>query len=115
MNRKRKSNIIMICLVIAIILVIMGIEYLQGDWFNGQDQVLRCIAKSSTLYVSKTCSHCAEQKLILGDGLRHFEIVDCLDTPSECQDINRIPTWKINGEYYVGKRTIEQLKELTGC
>jgi len=117
MTTKKKSNIIMIVLIIAIILVIIGIEYIQGDWFNGDEKTLKCIADNSVLYVSKTCSHCAAQKLELGDDIKFFNIIDCTEDPDKCVEAELIgvPTWIINEEKYPGRRTIEELKELTNC
>jgi len=115
MKLKRKGDIITILLIVLIIGTIWSIMYLKGR-VNPDDDVLQCISsKNTTLYISKTCSHCAEQKKILGDGVKYFHMVDCFDQPLECSGILGVPTWEIQGEKYPGVRTVEELQELAGC
>jgi len=116
MERKKRSWIILGVLIVLIIGTIYSIEYIKGMG-NGEEEELKCVAEKSILYVSKTCSHCANQKLILGDGLQYFELIDCAEDTAACQEagITGVPTWEIDGELYPGVRSVEQLKELTGC
>lgn len=111
--KKFTKNIIMIFSIIAIILTIFLIKN-NGD---SNEVTLKCIASNSTLYVSKTCGHCALQKQILGTYLDHFTIIDCSDSRDKCLEagITAVPTWIINGKKYMGKKSIQNLKELTGC
>lgn len=106
----------MIFLIIAVIISIFLIEYIKGIQ-NGSEEELKCIASTSILYVSKTCSHCANQKLILGEGIKYFTLIDCSDDIEKCQeaDITAVPTWIIDGEKHAGVRTVNELKELSGC
>ena len=69
------------------------------------------------MYASKTCSHCEQQKQILGEYLSLFNIVDCLDNQEECSDklIEAVPAWIINNQKYVGVKSLEELKNLAGC
>lgn len=115
-SSRSKNNIIMISLVIAIALIIAGVYYVRGN-SSPQNEALKCIAEKSTLYVSKTCSHCAAQKKILGNGLKYFKMIDCLDESGKCVEANvtAVPTWVINGTNYEGVRSIEELKRLAGC
>jgi len=112
----KKSNVITGLLIVLIILSIALIIYYKAQ-ITADDSLLRCIAEKSHLYVSKTCSHCTEQKIILGDGLKYFNMTDCIDEPDKCNaaGITGVPDWQIGGKLYPGVRTIEELKTLTGC
>lgn len=120
MNQTNKQTT-MILVIAAIIAIIILIYYFQIN-NNPEEKTMKCIAKNSELYVLKTCSHCAQQKIILGDYINLFEITDCGDNTEKCvkdriieDGMVSIPAWIINGEKYTGVRTIEQLKELSGC
>lgn len=106
---------ITILLIILIIGTTWGIMSFK-EKINPDDDLLQCIAsKNTTLYVSKTCSHCAEQKKILGEGVKYLNMIDCFDKPLECIGILGVPTWEIQGEKYPGVRSIEELKEISDC
>ncbi len=120
MNQTNKKTT-MILVIAAIIAIIILVYYFQIN-SNPEEKTMKCIAKNSELYVLKTCSHCAQQKIMLRNYIDLFEITDCGDNTKKCvedgiieDDKVSIPSWIINGEKYTGVRTIEQLKELTGC
>jgi len=115
MKQSTKTEVMAIT-VVAIISIISLIYYINSNGNHNQD-VIECIASKSTLYVSKTCGHCAHQKEILGDSLDLFNIVDCSEKPEQCQlnEILYVPTWVIDDKKASGVKTIEQLKDLTGC
>jgi len=110
----KKNNIILFVIIIAIILIISIIFYFKTN--NSLDEkTARCIASKSQLYVSKTCSHCAEQKQILGDYFNYFNIIDCLEEIEKCENILAVPTWIINNKQYTGVKSLKELKRLTNC
>jgi len=115
-NVNKKSTIIFAIVVIVIIAVIVAIIILKIAP-KTEEQIVKCIASESRLYVSRTCSHCAEQKQILGNYTSLFNMTDCLVSPEICsmEGITRLPTWIIDGQKYEGIKTIEQLKSMTGC
>ena len=110
---KKKSNIIFGLLVVGVIVLVIGIIYFNGEKVD--EGIIKCIAENSKLYVLKTCSHCADQKQILGNGLKYFELIECSDNAVACIGISGVPTWEINGERYSGTKSIAELQELTGC
>jgi len=110
---KKKGNLIFGVIVIGVVVLIIGIMYFNG--YEVDEDILKCIAEQSRLYVSKTCSHCAAQKQILGSGLKYFELIDCAEDAIACIGITAVPTWEINGERTAGVKNIAELKELTGC
>ena len=119
MVSKAKRNVILLMVIVAIILAILIINYFKG-LSNGQDAELKCIAENSLLYVSKTCSHCAQQKSILGEGIKYFNMTDCLESAEKTEycaenNITSVPSWIINNTKYTGVKSIGELKSLTGC
>lgn len=112
----KRNTIILICIILGIILVVSLIFYIKNS--DGIDEnTIKCIAEKSELYVSKTCSHCEQQKEILRDYLNLFNMIDCIDNSKECQENNilRIPAWIINNKQYTGVKSLKELKKLTGC
>lgn len=116
MNIRKKSNLVMMLLIILIISSIITINYLKSR-INPQEELMKCVAGKSHLYVSKTCSFCAQQKIILGDYIEYFNITDCLENTAECisRGITKWPAWEIENKTYLGLRSIEELKEIAGC
>lgn len=113
---EKKNILVFIILIVAVLSIILLINYIKANG-NISGGVIKCIAKNSKVIVSKTCSACAYQKQILGEYLKDFEIIDITEHPEvmEQYDIDRVPTWIINGEKYAGVQSIEKLKELAGC
>ena len=112
----KRNNLVLFIILIAVVLIVVLIIHFQNS-NNLIEKDFKCISEKSELYVSKTCSHCAEQKKLLGDYLIYFTLIDCLDTPQKCIDngITRVPTWIINNQTYVGLKTLNELKNLAGC
>jgi len=115
MVSKKKTNIIMLSLVILVMVIIFGILYLKNS--NLEENTMKCIAEKSFIYDSKTCTACAYQKTLLGDYVGFFDFRDISEHPEAFTEYNipGTPSWIINDEVYAGARSIEQLKEITGC
>jgi len=117
-NKRVKNNIIILIIALAIVIIIFAVIY-HGKSIVLEEKEFKCIAEKSELYTTKTCSHCAEQKIILGDYLGYFNVIDCLDPTQieKCKEnnIDRVPAWKINDSVYFGVRNLNELKTLTGC
>ncbi len=103
-------------ILITILFLILILGCTQNNT-NVSEKLTKCIASKSTLYVSTGCSACLRQESFFGDNAEYLKIVDCTILPQECNkvDIIRVPTWIINDEMYVGVKSIDELKELTGC
>lgn len=112
---KKKSNLIMLAIILAIIGAIWAIEYTKDKYEDVR--TMKCIAANSTLIVSKTCDYCYQQKLVLGDSIKYFEIIDVAEHPEvwEQYNLRGVPTWIVDEEKYAGLKTIKQLKEITSC
>jgi len=112
-NKSLKTYIILIA---AVVVIILGIYFIRGSGGGSEDE-WQCVSDNSQLIVKEGCSACAYQKNIIGDSLDKFNMIDCQYEAEKCAElgIEHIPTWIINGEKYEGARTLEQLKQLTGC
>ncbi|MBR9704113.1 hypothetical protein GOV12_01770 [Candidatus Pacearchaeota archaeon] len=114
-----KNNKIYLILIVIVILVIAGIyAYQSSIKEDPEEELLKCIAKNTDmLYLSKTCSHCQNQKKTLGEYFSLFKTIDCFYEIDKCKeaDISGYPTWIINGKKYTGEKSIEELKQITGC
>lgn len=113
-DKNKKWVLVGIVVLIVIVIIFIGFFNSNGNY---DDEVISCIASRAKLYTTPTCSVCAVQKEDLGKYLDKFEIIDCAVEREICveKDISKVPAWEVDGEFFVGKRSIEQLKELTGC
>jgi hypothetical protein len=114
----KKDTKIYLILAIIVVLVIGGIYFLKDSENPAVDEnLVKCIAENSIVYSSETCSACKYQKSLFGDHYSLINEVDCLNEGQKCQDaeIKGTPTWIINDKEHLGVKTIEELKELTGC
>lgn len=74
------------------------------------------------MYGAFWCPHCQEQKQVFGqEAFAKVSYVECDPSgpdaqPKLCQDagIKGYPTWEINGQFYQGERTLEELAKLSG-
>lgn len=116
----KKNTIILLILIILVIGIISLIYYVKANG-NHDNITMMCIAENSELIVSPTCSACAYQKNILKEDMEnyedYFEITSVAEHPElwEQYNLRGVPTWVINEQTYPGAKSINQLKELTGC
>lgn len=117
MNNEIRTILILVIIIIAII---FGINYIKGfgkEKIDNESNLLKCISESAVMYSQKSCPHCIKQKEILGNYTNLFIIIDCLEEPQKCANkkITGTPTWIVNNKKIEGVQSINQLKELTGC
>ncbi len=119
-----KKEIKLVSIIIAIVLIMLLIFYFKQDNNNITEKELRCITENSTIYVSATCGHCANQKIILKEKLEEFnlnldefKIIDCSKQTELCvqEEVVAVPMWKINNQKYFGVYSLDKLKQLTNC
>ncbi len=119
-KKKFYSSILIICFFI-LSFVIYLFFFREGPFENsdsgeiGSPAFFECISKVSKLYVQEWCSHCTNQKKILGEGLKLIETIDCGVEEDKCLDITATPTWIINDKKVLGVQSLENLAKLTGC
>ena len=109
----KKRNIVTIIIVLAVIL--LAIIILTRSHPETSEEFAKCVGENSILYIQKGCHACEYQKDLFGDNSQYLNTIDCWVEQDKCIGIRGTPTWIINGESYLGARTIEELKELTGC
>ena len=79
-------------------------------------------ASGARMYGAYWCSHCNSQKVAFGaDAARLIRYVECapdgFDSERKlCQSsgVKGYPTWEINGEFYPGEKSLDELVELSG-
>ncbi len=79
-------------------------------------------AIDGTMYGAYWCPHCEEQKSLFGPVFKEVPYVECSPngrgTPpaQACLDagIQSYPTWIIDGESYRGRRSLEELAQISG-
>lgn len=82
------------------------------------DQLAKCMTeKGVIMYGADTCSHCIEQKKSFKGSFELINYVECRKNQAECEkaEIMSTPTWLINGKKYVGKKSLSELAERSGC
>ena len=117
-------------LIIIVLIVISIVAWSMSGYFvkneneesglTDLDKFAKCLTeKGATVYVSKYCGHCKNQKEMFGDSLEYINLVECTDTENQelCQQkgITGVPTWIINELPYSSVQSFERLSELTGC
>jgi glutaredoxin len=116
---KQKENYLFYGSIILVLIILLGVFYLKNNSSSSDvdKEITECIANKTTLYISKNCGHCANQKEILGEHINKFNIVDCVINPKKCSEKNilSVPTWGYNDEKIIGVKTIKELKKITGC
>ena len=111
-----KDTKIYLLLVAIVLIIIMGIYYIQNKVKETpEEETLKCIASKAILYSQTTCPHCNEQKEILGGYSNLFTIIECNKEPLKCINIRGTPTWDINDKTYEGVKSIKELAELAKC
>lgn len=99
--------------------------YVFSDWFskvtgyilgNSQEvELAKCLKEKGTvLYTQENCVDCYYQEQLLGSrALSLLDKQEC--TASTCLGIRSFPAWEINGQFYYGNKTLEELKTIAGC
>lgn len=93
------------------------------DGVSSPQEVLGAHLQSvgATLYTADPCPDCRRQEALLGDAaLRRLTQVSCgpggeNPQPERCQaaNVNRFPTWDINGTRHEGVRSLQELATLS--
>ena len=108
----KKKTILFLLVVILIVSAVILISLRKSGVDAGTAQ---CIGENSVLYVKTGCSACKYQKDMFGVNVKYLNMIDCAMEPENCIGILIVPTWIINGTQYRGTRSVDTLKELTGC
>ena len=107
---------------LGLLLIILAI-FIAGCASNqpedpGKTSLAQCLTqKGAKMYGTNTCSHCQIQKDAFGPSFDHVDYVDCNINREECliAGIEAYPTWEIGGTLYRGRRSLENLAQISGC
>ncbi len=119
---------------VVIIAVVFGSVLLQSEELSVVDlepkpddsrRVLlakHLTAQGAKMYGAYWCTHCEMQKNMFGGAFKYINNVDCDpraprdSDPALCiqKNIKKYPTWEINGNIYLGAKSISELEYLSG-
>ena len=117
-------------LALIVILNVIPLIYFNIRASSGEnyDELAQCItAKGINMYGSFRCGFCAKQRALFGDSFQYINEIECHPQGKNAQTelclekkIEGTPTWILepNGteiKRYLGLRSIEELKEFSGC
>lgn len=101
-QKKKRERIIFNWLIIFACLVIVGSLYF---WVYDEplelETITKCLEqKEAKMYCSDNIESCLEQKRVFGYFFDRINYVNCDFKVKECEseNINKFPTWEINGE-----------------
>lgn len=110
MNKKKWITIWIIFGVIILSTIVLNKSHPETS-----EEIAKCIGQNSIFYVKLGCHACRTQEEMFGENKKYLKIIDCFYEREKCDEITHTPTWIINGKKYIGFKSIEKLKELTGC
>ena len=112
----KKDSLITIGVILAVI--ILAVIILNLPKYGVEEDLAKCIGENSILYIQTGCIHCEDQLELFGENQKYLNVYNCADDNwvrcSE-ENIRGTPTWIIDGQQYVGKKSIELLKSVTNC
>ena len=116
----KKGSWITILIVLGVLA--LSLYLITKDNFNPNnnfpnENLVKCIASKSILYVQEGCIHCKNQEELFGDNYKFLNKFDCTQNFQLClnEGIYGTPTWVIDNQKYAKVLTIEELKQMTGC
>ena len=113
---KPKTKLWIITWGIIVLVLFVVLSSLWPKIFLSEDEkTVKCISEKTILYVETGSLYSDTQEKIFGKSLTLLKIIDCFYEPEKCVGIQTTPSWRINGKLYSGMKTLEELKELTGC
>ncbi len=122
MNPKKSiliSLLIIVVLVVGFYFVTYGVTQFTGrtvsDDSTGFEKCL--MSKKLILYINTINSDIELKNTGLIDYLQYFKIQNCFINSIPCSNnnIEIFPTWIIEGKQVVGKLTVSELAEYSGC
>lgn len=111
MAKKRKW----VTIVIIFAVLLLSVTVLNRSHPETEDDVAKCIGENGVLYIQFGCHACETQEAMFGDNYEYLTVVDCWVDREKCLGVRATPTWIINGKSYIGVKSVEELKKLTGC
>ncbi len=115
-----------VLITFAVIVLLVAGLYFFTNWFSivtgyfkGEDDVVKlvsCLNKNGAeFYGSEFCAECVRQQELFGKAFESVNRIECGREKELCPNIREIPALYINKNIYYGFKTIEELKEISGC
>lgn len=81
------------------------------------DTFAQCLTENwATMYWSKTCPHCLEQKEMFGDSFQYIDYVECTEEFERCANLRGVPAREFSdGSIVEWRQALETLATLTNC
>jgi hypothetical protein len=113
----KKSTLITLIIILVIVIFSYYIITKDNTHQDADETFAKCLGEKSTIYIQTGCHACKTQEEMFGDNYKYLNVVDCLVEPLKCTivDIKVTPTWIVQGKKYEGVRSIEELKNASGC
>lgn len=113
---------------IIVAVVFLGSAFLQSKGLSAgsEDTWQVGLAKhltevGATMYGAYWCPHCMQQKELFREAFKYINYVECdpkgrRANPALCHEkgVKVYPTWEIEGNFYPGVRSLEELSNLSG-
>ena len=109
----KKRSLVTLGIIFAVI--ILSLIILTRSHPDVSEELAYCIGQNSVLYMQTGCHACEIQEQYFGENVKFLNTINCWIEGEKCLGIKGTPTWIINGEEYLGARSVEELKELTNC
>jgi hypothetical protein len=108
----------------VIVVMIVGM-YIFSDWFSkatgyvlGEDQkaaFVTCLNEQGDLYFEQAnCVECDKQRDELGE--KAYQLLNKKTCGNDlCQGLKNVPAWSIEGKFYYGVQTFQDLNKISSC
>jgi uncharacterized membrane protein/glutaredoxin len=115
--------------VVILATVLFGSYFIQSKELNTESasafqvELAKHLGEiGAAMYGSYQCPHCTTQKLMFGKkAFEYINYVECHPRGEHAntalcyaKGIHNYPTWEINGQFYVGARSLQELARLSG-
>lgn len=113
-------NKILLVALFAVLAAVLYFFFSAQPTSTEQEALAKCLAqKGWKMYGVEWCHWCIEEKKAFAGAFKYVNYVDCAGKgATECAEkqIESTPTWiSPAGIAHVGFRTLQQLRELSGC
>jgi glutaredoxin len=119
-----KESKTFLLVLLGAILLMLGIYLISAHSARQNydiESLAKCLhEKNTTMYGAYWCPHCQNEKRFFGQYFSYIDYIECEGadgSPQKClaEGVQGYPTWKIEGRFYAGEKSISELKKISGC
>ena len=122
-NKNLKNYLVFFGFLFVILIFTFWILNYQSNDGENRTADLKALAQcladnNATMYGAYWCSHCQNQKTLLGDSFELVNYVECTEETQLCLDkkIEGYPTWIFgDGHRLAGELSLKELAQESGC